>query len=284
MHGMCRWAGGWVGGEKTLEAEWARHSTKHWRWVGGRWVGGAWERGLAVHVGGGWQGRCERCSSQRGYVPACRVLTPWTLVFLLLVWMYISSTCVPWLPTNMSTCLPAASLAPLQLSKQLQRLQQRLSRSSLDPAGPTGSYDSPTAAAAAAGDAFKAGLDHTHPTYQRSAAAAAAADEGPFAAAGMHGPPDGVAVSKAYAAAAGGGGAEYGHVPARGWYLHACVVVAGLGVRWWLLNQTDPLQRKVMLVIIWPVSQYGLCRILHRAVLGVLRMGRRECVSTVDTV
>jgi hypothetical protein len=30
--------------------------------------------------------------------------------------------------------------------------------------------------------------------------------------------------------------------------------MAGLGVRWWLLNQTDPLQRKVMLVIIWPVS------------------------------
>lgn len=39
----------------------------------------------------------------------------------------------------------------------------------------------------------------------------------------------------------------------RGWYLHACVVLAALGVRWWLLHQTDPLQRKVMLVVIWPV-------------------------------
>lgn len=50
------------------------------------------------------------------------------------------------------------------------------------------------------------------------------------------------------------GSVDYGQLPAKGWYLHACVVMASLGVRWWLLNQTDPLQRKVMLVIIWPVS------------------------------
>jgi hypothetical protein len=64
---------------------------------------------------------------------------------------------------------------------------------------------------------------------------------------------------------------QYGHVPARGWYLHACVVMAGLGVRWWLLNQTDPLQRKVMLVIIWPVSrcsQYGWWDASGGVVLG----------------
>jgi hypothetical protein len=41
---------------------------------------------------------------------------------------------------------------------------------------------------------------------------------------------------------------------ARGWYLHACVALAALAVRWWLLHQADPLQRKVMLVVIWPVS------------------------------
>jgi hypothetical protein len=67
----------------------------------------------------------------------------------------------------------------------------------------------------------------------------------------MQNPPSGAYVSKAYGGA--GGGVDYGQVPARGWYLHGCVVMAALGVRWWLLNQTDPLQRKVMLVIIWPV-------------------------------
>jgi hypothetical protein len=138
----------------------------------------------------------------------------------------------------------------LQLSKQLQRLQQRLSRSSVEQ-GSVGAYDSPTstaAAAAAAADAFKPGPDILDPTQLRSAAAA---DDGPFAAAGMQYPPSGAYVSKAYGGA--GSGVDCGQVPARGWYLHACVVMAALGVRWWLLNQTDPLQRKVMLVIIWPV-------------------------------
>jgi hypothetical protein len=47
------------------------------------------------------------------------------------------------------------------------------------------------------------------------------------------------------------GGVTY---DAKGWYLHACVALAALAVRWWLLHQADPLQRKVMLVVIWPVS------------------------------
>jgi hypothetical protein len=42
---------------------------------------------------------------------------------------------------------------------------------------------------------------------------------------------------------------------AKGWYLHACVALAALAVRWWLLHQADPLQRKVMLVVIWPVRR-----------------------------
>jgi hypothetical protein len=130
-------------------------------------------------------------------------------------------------------------------------VQQRISRSSVDAAS-VGAYDSPTAsaAAAAAADGFKAaGLDGVDPLQQR-----AAGDDGPFAAAGLQG--EGAQfsghVAKAYAGP-GAGPVDYGHVPAKGWYLHACVITAALGVRWWLLNQTDPLQRKVMLVIIWPV-------------------------------
>jgi hypothetical protein len=101
--------GGWVGGwgtDSRSQMGKAQHKTLE---VAG-WAG-AWARGLSVHVGGGWQGRCERCSSQRGYVPACRVLTPWTCVLLLLVWMYISSTCVPWLPTNIFVYLLACVLS-----------------------------------------------------------------------------------------------------------------------------------------------------------------------------
>lgn len=41
---------------------------------------------------------------------------------------------------------------------------------------------------------------------------------------------------------------------AKGWYLHAWVALAALAVHWWLLHQADPLQRKVMLVVIWPVA------------------------------
>lgn len=44
---------------------------------------------------------------------------------------------------------------------------------------------------------------------------------------------------------------------AKGWYLHVCVALAALGVRWWLLHQTDPLQQKIMLVVVWPVSAEG---------------------------
>ena len=103
-------------------------------------------------------------------------------------------------------------------------------------------------AAAGAPDAFKSTAD----AFAQQQAAAAAADAGPFAAPGVQysGPHTGT-YAKAYHPA---GGVDYGHVPAKGWYLHACVVMAALGVRWWLLNQTDPLQRKVMLVIIWPVG------------------------------
>jgi hypothetical protein len=118
-----------------------------------------------------------------------------------------------------------------------------------------GAYDSPTAAAAAAAaDGFKAsGLDTVDSLQQRGTAAG---DDGPFAAAGLQGegPHFSGHVAKAYGGSGQGQGpVDYGHVPAKGWYLHACVITAALGVRWWLLNQTDPLQRKVMLVIIWPV-------------------------------
>jgi hypothetical protein len=140
-------------------------------------------------------------------------------------------------------------LLHVQLGKQLQRLQQRLSRSSAD-LGAAAAYDSPTGSAAAAADSFKPdGLDAIHTQQQ---AGAAADEDGPFAGVQQQ-PPPGAYVSRAYA----GGqavGPDYGQVPARGWYLHGCVIMAALGVRWWLLNQTDPLQRKVMLVIIWPVS------------------------------
>eukprot|EP00775_Hariotina_reticulata_P008324 gene8324-8509_t len=41
---------------------------------------------------------------------------------------------------------------------------------------------------------------------------------------------------------------------AKRWYLHGCVALAALGVRWWLLHQTDPLQQKIMLVVVWPAA------------------------------
>lgn len=138
----------------------------------------------------------------------------------------------------------------MQLGRQLQRLQQRLSRSSADLSNSAAAYDSPTSsAAAAAADTFKPGPDGRD--VQQAGAAAADEDAGPFAGVQQQQhPPPGAYVARAYA----GGPADYGQVPARGWYLHGCVIMAALGVRWWLLNQTDPLQRKVMLVIIWPVS------------------------------
>lgn len=153
---------------------------------------------------------------------------------------------LPQLLPHTSVC--ACHICMLQLHKQLQRLQQRLSRSSIEQGSVSG-MDSPMQAsadaAAAAADAVKTLPDTFDP--QRGTAA----DEGPFAAAGLqqYQPPHGSQYAKAYP----GSGVDYGQVPARGWYLHACVVMAALGVRWWLLNQTDPLQRKVMLVIIWPV-------------------------------
>jgi hypothetical protein len=38
------------------------------------------------------------------------------------------------------------------------------------------------------------------------------------------------------------------------WALHCAVAVAAVAVRWWLLHEADPLQRKVLLVILWPVG------------------------------
>lgn len=144
----------------------------------------------------------------------------------------------------------------MQLGKQLQRLQRRLSRSSAD-LGSAGVYDSPTSsAAAAAADMLKPGPDGSAAIQAQQQAVAAADEDGPFAGVQQH-PPPGAYVARAYAGGQGAGGPDYGQVPARGWYLHGCVIMAALGVRWWLLNQTDPLQRKVMLVIIWPVSAVG---------------------------
>lgn len=166
----------------------------------------------------------------------------------------------------------------LQLSKQLQRLQQRLSRSSVEQ-GSVSAYDSPTSVSAAgAADAFKPGLDTMQ---QRSAPDAAAADDGPFA--GVQYPQNGAYVSKAYAAANGSSAAGYGQVPAKGWYLHACVIMAALGVRWWLLNQTDPLQRKVMLVIIWPVSEPACCADTASAIVTV-SSGSNTCTCRAASV
>jgi hypothetical protein len=60
---------------------------------------------------------------------------------------------------------------------------------------------------------------------------------------------------------------------AKGWYLHACVALAALAVRWWLLHQADPLQRKVMLVVIWPVRCAACSQLqlkVQRNMLGIL--------------
>lgn len=83
------------------------------------------------------------------------------------------------------------------------------------------------------------------------AAAAAAAAEAPTA--GRAGIPASLQQQQRLAAhsSSGAGGVTYN---AKGWYLHACVALAAAAVRWWLLHQADPLQRKVMLVVIWPVA------------------------------
>lgn len=152
----------------------------------------------------------------------------------------------------MCLCLCACTCVLLcaQLNKKLQRLQTRLSRSSIE-VGSVGGNDSPDATSAAAAAAAADGFNKTGPdAFAQQQHAAGMPDGGPFASPGaqyyaqQHG-----AYGKSYPPTV-----DYGQVPAKGWYLHACVVMAALGVRWWLLNQTDPLQRKVMLVIIWPVS------------------------------
>jgi hypothetical protein len=115
-------------------------------------------------------------------------------------------------------------------------------QSSVD-GGPAGAYDSPTSAAAAADAGKPFGRDGSADGQQQHEYGGSDAGLRSYQ-------------SNGYTAGEPGGPQEvgYGQVPAKGWYLHACVVAAALGVRWWLLNQTDPLQRKVMLVIIWPVS------------------------------
>jgi len=160
--------------------------------------------------------------------------------------MGLRTLALPQLLPHTSVC--GCHICTLQLHKQLQRLQQRLSRSSIEQGSVSGMdslMHASADAAAATADAVKTLPDTFEP--QR----ATAADDGPFAAAGLqqYQPPHGGQYVKAYP----GGAVDYGQVPASGWYLHACVVMAALGVRWWLLHQTDPLQRKVMLVIIWPV-------------------------------
>jgi hypothetical protein len=66
---------------------------------------------------------------------------------------------------------------------------------------------------------------------------------------------------------------------AKSWYLHTCVALAALAVRWWLLHQADPLQRKVMLVVIWPV-RYAAGRQQQQKVQPtylILFLGERCC-------
>lgn len=55
--------------------------------------------------------------------------------------------------------------------------------------------------------------------------------------------------------AGGGGGGGLGS----GWGLHAAVAAAGAAVRWWLANETDAVQRKIALVILWPVGGRAMC-------------------------
>jgi hypothetical protein len=148
----------------------------------------------------------------------------------------------------------------VQLSQQLQRLRQLVSLQSRDAGAAAAAYDSPTAAGPTGKVFAQDGGAVDGGSQQQQAGAGAAAAYGVPGGSGFDNGSGSYAAGMAPGAHGDGGGsgrAEYGHVPARGWYLHACVVAAALGVRWWLLNQTDPLQRKVMLVIIWPVR--GVC-------------------------
>lgn len=52
----------------------------------------------------------------------------------------------------------------------------------------------------------------------------------------------------------GGRGAEAGEGEGPRWGLHAAVAAAAVAVRWWLAVEGDPVQRKIMLVVLWPVS------------------------------
>lgn len=123
--------------------------------------------------------------------------------------------------------LPGSHLLPLpsQLSDKLQQLQQRLSKAEAD--------------SQAGGQQQQGG-----PKQQLSG------DGGPAPPASYHAA---APRATAYSPGSGGGGDAVTYDGKR-WYLHACVGLASLGVRWWLLHQTDPLQRKVMMVVIWPVS------------------------------
>ncbi|GBF91742.1 hypothetical protein Rsub_04046 [Raphidocelis subcapitata] len=65
--------------------------------------------------------------------------------------------------------------------------------------------------------------------------------------------------AQARAAAAGGDAGAFaapraGAASGPGWALHAAVAAAAAAVRWWLANETDPVQRKIMLVILWPAA------------------------------
>jgi hypothetical protein len=69
---------------------------------------------------------------------------------------------------------------------------------------------------------------------------------------------------------------------AQRWYLHACVALAGLGLRWWLLHQTDPLQQKIMLVVVWPVSddqEWATLDHQHRSSLAMTHLDCGTCRS-----
>jgi hypothetical protein len=127
-------------------------------------------------------------------------------------------------------------LVHLQLSQQVQLLKRKLAQKAAE-------AEKLAAAAAAVTDG---------PSSSSPSSLAAAADQPPG---NIYGTAVGNPSRHQFSQGGKSGFGEEYHDPM--WPLHMSVAFAGLCVRWWFMHLHDPLQRKIMYVILWPVSDPG---------------------------